>query len=1711
MALGLLATPTVQITKAAIAVFGVAPGNFYLSQYLEYDKANGTAATIEAIAKLAGGSDAAFVTTFLTNIGLASSTIAQAYMTSQVAASGRGAAITGAFTALDAYDGTAAGADPTIAAAATTFSTKVVTGVQYSTNVANNSTDVTVLAAAVSAEAITNVSNLNLALTTAVDTSLTGGSGNDAIVGTLNYSGGTLANTSTYSDSDMVKGGGGTDTFSLSVSGGDVGADTYTPTLTSIETLALKIYENDANQSTTIDLALADASLTTVGTVSSTSSNASVSLSNVGEGVGLTMAGKGDLTVGHTSGSYPGSADAATVTMSTVGTSFLTTTGVRADLSVDLVETLNLDVTGKNFVTIADNSFTALNITGSGDLSADVTDGQIVTVDASAATGKVYLDLTATTVSTLLSVKGGSGTTDIVRTDEVVTVTGSTAAKNTHSVITGFETLQQWGAFGVVLSTNDLGISDFDLEEGGTTQGNLTLNTGYTGATTVALGRTDDVSNAANVALTMAVSSDDLLAGSTLTGGTGVDVINVKANGGTSVVSNVTLVETVNVVVGTLGTEDVVMNVGAANGTVASKKTLTVDASTLPSGATLSFTGTGETDGYFSLVGGAGADTLIGGSKEDTITDAAGANVLTGAAGNDTITGGTGKDTIDAGAGNDVVVGGGADDSITAGAGNDSIDAGAGNDAIVLGANLTAADTIDGGEGTDTLKVTSITTAALANVSNVENLGITGASSVSLTSNLAFDQIDASDDTGAQAITFGTGYTKATTVKLGSTSTNNDSIINTANIALTVDIKDAGMLDSAVTLTGGTLVGSTGADTILLTADASDTADFTNVTLFDAVTVRDGTVSGDDLTISLGAYATAISIDASALNGTTETLTVDGNTATKNITVIGGAGADTITGGAGNDAITGAGSADRFNEMDGNDSIDGGAGNDLFNVGNGHLTYQDTLKGGDGTDTMELDTTTAVADVAFQYVSGIENVLMTDDGTPGVSIGAYASAGGVTKVTGVATDTNLINAAAATTNLTMVAATTTAKHDTLTGGSGDDTFVFSGTAGLQDGDVLVGTSGNDTVQLDNTAGAVTAEVDLDDVTKMDNIKVKDDDGGTAGTANAISLTLSAISLTTAQTINIDASAITDTADILTMANNAGGSVHKTAFNITGGSGADVLIGAWMNDTIVGGGGADDITGSVGVNTLTGSGGADNFIFGATTAGVPDSGGSKVSTVTDFAAGSDNVRAVVTGSATNLTYDFTDKGDVTSDSDALSLMGSKIGQYAFNTTTKAFLMDTTGNGLLQATDLKVILTGAAGLNSADVDIYLTTAAGTNVVDTADGNDSITGGGGIDTVITGKGNDTIKAANGANQITAGAGNDSVYHNANAASNNVLGAGNDTLEFTGDITSNDSVDMGTGTDTLVFNYAGGVTFNNLLAGDKDIASNANVEQIVLTAGQTATFVQANTMDGDAIAFNSVAAGIATIAIGTLTDTNYTMANFTFSAFNYHNGQSTGIALGSDDIITVTMPGGAATMVGSAIGDSITGGSGVNTITGGEGVDTIRGAAGADTYNLAETTAAADIVHLEGSAGANTIATDINNIINDFAAGSDTIDLQTNGAAKAGVANTGFSTAAIVGNIADLKGMHTIGANITVAGAVPTEAEMATYFGSAEVFFSNHANSGIYVAVDDGTDTYILDLQSNATNKVFTNADEGVTIAKLVGLADATTLVAGSFLDFT
>ena len=128
------------------------------------------------------------------------------------------------------------------------------------------------------------------------------------------------------------------------------------------------------------------------------------------------------------------------------------------------------------------------------------------------------------------------------------------------------------------------------------------------------------------------------------------------------------------------------------------------------------------------------------------------------------------------------------------------------------------------------------------------------------------------------------------------------------------------------------------------------------------------------------------------------------------------------------------------------------------------------------------------------------------------------------------------------------------------------------------------------------------------------------------------------------------------------------------------------------------------------------------------------------------------------------------------------------------------------------------------------------------------------------------------------------------------------------------------------------------------------------------------------------------------------------------------------------------------------------------------------------------------------------------------------TSFAANASFLNGGAALTAYAegakGNIGNTVGLQVFTDNITVADPTtgPTEAEIETYLSTTEVFFTVGGAGSVYIAADDGSNTYIFQVNDGGTlNKVFTAAeDDGLAIVTITGLADASTLSGANFLDF-
>jgi Ca2+-binding RTX toxin-like protein len=295
-----------------------------------------------------------------------------------------------------------------------------------------------------------------------------------------------------------------------------------------------------------------------------------------------------------------------------------------------------------------------------------------------------------------------------------------------------------------------------------------------------------------------------------------------------------------------------------------------------------------------SLDGGAGTDTLIisGGVTANTIAINAGSttnqfNVAgvtikgferfdhSGFLGTISFGGSTGNDWVATGAGADTLNGGAGIDTLIGGTGNDIYVVDSTTDVIIENV----------GEGTDTIQ--SSVTFNLATVVNIENLTLTGASSISATG-----------DSGNNVLTGNTGN-NTIDGGAGADTLNGGAGIDTLNGGTGNDIY---VVDSTtdIILEGA----GAGTDTVQssVTFSLQVFPDIENLTLTGANAINGTGNSGNNV-----------------LTGNTGNNVLSGGTG--NDTLIGGTGNDTLIGGTGNDILTGG---------SGKDTLTGGTGTDRF-------------------------------------------------------------------------------------------------------------------------------------------------------------------------------------------------------------------------------------------------------------------------------------------------------------------------------------------------------------------------------------------------------------------------------------------------------------------------------------------------------------------------------------------------------------------------------------------------------------------------------------------------------------------------------------------------------------------------------------------------------------------------------------------------------------
>ncbi|MEM8794744.1 MAG: LamG-like jellyroll fold domain-containing protein, partial [Pseudomonadota bacterium] len=927
------------------------------------------------------------------------------------------------------------------------------------------------------------------------------------------------------------------------------------------------------------------------------------------------------------------------------------------------------------------------------------------------------------------------------------------------------------------------------------------------------------------------------------------------------------------------------------------------------------------------------ADTLFGGEGADTLDGGSGADTINGGIGDDTLFGGGGSDALNGGIGNDQLFGGSGNDVIDGGEGADTIDGGSGSDTIILSGDERGT-TVEGGTGTDTIVLASDVTVDDFDPSNVERIDSNGNTlfgtdddnRIDLTDlnqiggdDVVIDAGDGNDEVsgtirndtliggeGADTL-FGGGGNDTLDGGSGTDEVFGGSGNDVIDGGTGADQIDGGSGADTIILSGderGTTVdGGDGTDTIVLASDVTvDDFDPVNVERIDT---RGNTLSGteDNNTIDLSGLSQTggneVVIDAGDGD---DTVTGTNN----NDTLLGGEGADTLFGGNGNDTLEGDIGNDELFGGSGNDVLNGGEGEDQLFGGSGN----DTIDGGSGADTIdagagwdriilsgdetgttidggsETDTIVLASGVTVDNFdpSNVERIESNGNTLFGTDINNTIDLGGLSQVGG---DPVVIDAGAGDDNVTG-----TTSHDTLiggegadvlTGGSGNDTLdggsgndqLFGGVgADFIDGgtgaDTIDAGEGHDTIVLSGDEIGTTVEggEGSDTVVLSSDVTVDDfdpsgveriDTGGNTlfGTDDDNTIDLTGVNQVNGSEVVIDAGAGNDTVSGTEQANT-----------LSGGEGADTLFGGGGNDTLDGGTGADQLFGGAGADVIDGGTGADTIDGGEGSDRIILSGDERGTTV-EGGGGTDTIVL-----ASDVTVDDFDPSNVER-------------------------IESNGNTLFGTDDDNTIdLSGItqSGGNAVIID----TGDGNDTVTGTNNNDTLLGGDGADTLFGGIGNDTLDGGADSDQLFGGAGND-VIDGGTGADTIDAGEGSDRVILSGDEVGT-TIEGGAGTDTVVLG-------SDVTVGDFDPSGFERIE----TGG--------NTLFGN--------------------DSNNTID---LSGLSQTGGNEVVVDAGVGDD-TVTGTNNNDTLVGGEGNDSLFGGSARDTLEGGAGDDTIDGGTGTDT----------------------------------------------------------------------------------------------------------------------------------------------------------------------
>jgi Ca2+-binding RTX toxin-like protein len=642
----------------------------------------------------------------------------------------------------------------------------------------------------------------------------------------------------------------------------------------------------------------------------------------------------------------------------------------------------------------------------------------------------------------------------------------------------------------------------------------------------------------------------------------------------------------------------------------------------------------------------------------------------------------------------------------------------------------------------------------------------------------------------------------------------------------------------------------------------------------------------------------------------------------------------------------------------------GGLGNDTLAGDRAPASVADTLDGGAGTDTVEME-----ADFSGNYTwtrlsSSDTRIVNTVNGENEIvrNVEFIHFTDGTVKTM---SDLWGNNPSALADSLIG-----TSGDDSIDGGAGNDTI-----AGLEGNDTLVGGTGDDS--LVGGAG--------DDLYVVDSLADVVAESSGEGTDKVNVALLAAGNYVLGANVENGTVTAGGTLVVGIIGNNLDNLLvgNASANALTGGLGNDTLDGGAGTDTLTGGAGNDvyfiNTTSDLVNETVAGSGGTDtvNLLFAATgtytlplnvengvvanaTAGVNITGNAGNNMLTGNAGA--NILSGLDGNDTingNGGNDVVDGGLGT---DTLVLSGTSA-DYLITRPSATQTVFSHSGVQVTASNIEFVqfdsgapvalgsLVGQVGTPGND---SLVGGSGDDSLDGAAGNDTVQGMGGDDTLFGGTGNDLIGGGTGTDILDGGAGNDIYTYNSGdgddlIVQNDTLAADIDVLKLTQPGLTADRVSFTRGYhsyDDLVVNITQGT------------GESATVDHVVIVGFFSNDTVSAGTVDQVQITAASVIFTQAQIAAAALVggDGNHIFVGYNSADSIVGSASGDWISSGAaNDTVNagdgddIAFGGtGADLLNGGAGNDSLIGGAGADTLVGGAGDDSLSGGAGGDTYQF-------------------------------------------------------------------------------------------------------------------------------------------------------------------